>query len=202
MISFSFIRRSLLIALACAAPFFVVGWLVVTRASGEWAAAGSALFGIVLFITGAVIVAPAIAEWITEPRGSLYTPSGHADHPAPLYGIAETLRDRGDYEGALARLDEIAKDFPHELDAYIKMIDIAMENLRDLPRAETLYHRGTQALRNHGDKTALTLTYQALAAHHRDPAHPHPLRPLHLPSKARLPVIPRDPTRAPPRANH
>jgi tetratricopeptide (TPR) repeat protein len=194
MSNFSFIRRPLLISLACAAPFFAGGWLIVTRASGGWEAAGPALLGMGLFIIGAIIVAPSIAAWIAEPAGSLYMPSGHFDHPAPMYGIADALRAKGDHEGAMAYLEQITRDYPQELDAYVKMIDIAVLDLHSLPRAEAVYHRATHALGNDGDKAALTVMYQALTSRYKDPAHPDPVRPLSLPIKSR----PVDPAFSPP----
>jgi hypothetical protein len=195
---YSFIRRSLLIALVCAAPFFILGWLIVTRADGGWEAVGPVLFGMFLLIVGAVIVAPSIAEWIAEPAGSLYTPSGQADYSTPMYGIADALRAKGNYEDALDYLHHIVHTNPRELDAYVRMIDIAVVDLHDLARAEALYHRGTHAMGNDGDKAALTVMYQALASRYKDPAHPTPARPIALPSRFHGPVPPHRVPPAPP----
>lgn len=192
-----FIRRSLLLALVCAAPFFITGWLIVTRVSEGWASVGPALSGLFLLIVGAVIVAPSLAEWIAEPAGSLYTPSGHADCATPMYGIADALRAKGDYEGALDYLHQVTKAHPQELSAHVRMIDIAVVDLHDLPRAESLYHRGTHALGNDGDKAALTVMYRALASRYKDPAHPTPSRTPSLPLRFHAPR-PHHPPSAPP----
>lgn len=177
------IRRSLLLRLGLSLPFFVAGWLMATRASGGWAAAGPALIGMGMILAGAVIVAPGLATLIAEPAGSIYMPTDHADRPAPMYGIADARRAKGDYEGAMLHLDSIAVSDPQQLDAYVKMIDIAVVDLRDLKRAETAYHRGIAALANDGDKSALSVMYRALMSRYKDPARPQAIRPLPLPSR-------------------
>ena len=176
------ILRSLALRSLCSSPFWIVGWVLILRADGGWAAAGPAIIAMAFFIAGAIIVAPALAELVAEPTGSLYLPPDHAKHPAPMYGIADARRAKGDYEGALAYLDEIATAHPLELDAYVKMIHVAALDLHDLPRAEAAYHRGVKALPNDGDKAALTVMYQALVSRYKDPTRPEPVRTISLPT--------------------
>ena len=184
MTNYSTILRSLAVRCLFAVPLWSVGWRLVPPVDGGWEAAGPALFAMAFFIAGARIVAPAIAELVAEPAGSLYLPAECADHPAPMYGIADARRAKGDYAGALAYLDEIAKATPQELDAYVKMIHIAAVDLHDLPRAEAAYHRGVKAMPTDGDKAALTVMYRALTSRYKDPTQPEPVRTVSLPGKS------------------
>jgi len=183
MTNYPSILRSLALRCLCSSPFWLLGWVLVMRADGGWAAAGQLMIAMALFITGAVIVAPAIAELVAEPVGSLYLPADNADHPAPMFGIADALRAKGDYEAALAYLDQIAAAHPHELDSYVKMIHVAALDLHDLPRAEAAYHRGVKAMPTDGDKAALTVMFQALTSRHKAPTRTESGRAPSLPTK-------------------
>ncbi len=180
MTNYTSILRSLVLRCVCSCPFWIAGWVLIKRADGGWAAAGTLMIAMALFIAGASIVAPAIAELVAEPTGSLYMPPGHAEHPAPMYGIVDARRAKGDYEGAMTYLEEIAAATPHDLDAYVKMVHIAAVDLHDLSRAETAYHRGIKAMPTDGDKSALTVMYRALVSRYKDPTRPEPVRTIPL----------------------
>ncbi len=180
MNQYPFILRSLVMRLLCAGPFFALGAWLVLRADNGWAATVPVLQGLASFIIGAVILAPALAEWVAEPAASLYMPTDHADSPVPMYGIADALRTRGDYEGAMAYLGKILSDHPHELDAYVKMIQIAILDLRDLSRAAAVYRLGIDAMPTDGDKAALTVMYQALMSRYTAPVRRAASRPLRI----------------------
>ena len=176
MTNYPSILRSLGLRLLCAIPFWALGWRLVTHADGGWAAAGPVMIAMALFITGAVIVAPVLATLVSEPTGNLYMPADYAENPAPMYGIADARRAKGDYAGALAYLDEIATATPHEIDAYVKMIHISAVDMHDLARAEAAYQRGVKAMATDGDKAALTIMYRALVSRYKDPTQPEPVR--------------------------
>lgn len=183
MTNYPAILRSLVIRCLCATPLWVVGWVIVTRADGGLAAAGPVLFAMLLFVGGAIIVARAIAALVAEPTGNLYMPAVHAEHPAPMYGIADARRAKGDYKGAMAYLDEIAAATPQEFAVYVKMIHIAAVDLHDLRRAEAAYQRGVKAMPTDGDKSALTVMYRALISRYKDPSQPEPVRAISFPEK-------------------
>jgi len=113
-------------------------------------------------IVGALIVAPPLAELFAEPTGSLFWPSDQYDRPQPQYSIPQSKRARGLYEEAMAGFEKIAAEYPGETQPYVEMIDIAIVNLPDLPRAKAILQRGFSVLKKDEDREALVRMFCAI----------------------------------------
>ena len=164
-----------LIRLAVAAPFFAGGWFLMSRRAGA-GTAGFVLLALGMFLTGSVIVGPSLARLLAEPWGSLFSPDSYYAGPLPMYGIPESRRGKGDFEGALEGFAEIAAKYPREVRPYVEMIDIAIRDLRDETRAHEAYEKGMAVLRREEDRTYLTRMYQAIRSRLQPAQRPPPPR--------------------------
>ncbi len=96
------------------------------------------------FVIFARVVAPTVAHHITLMTQNLYHPNHKVDHHiTPIYGEAQTAKNRGNYYQAIEIYKAIALDFPDETKPYIEMIAIARNSLKDEGLAHSCY---TQAL--------------------------------------------------------
>lgn len=149
-----------------ASPFFALGYYILFRASdsgdGVVGAFDLSLFGFAGIILGAIIVAFPLARLAAEASGNLFWPGKHFDRRQPMYGAPRTKRARGDYEEAMAGFEQIASDYPGELQAYVEMIEIAIVNLKDADRANTIYQRGVAAMKSQESKEKLAGMYSAV----------------------------------------
>ena len=130
-----------------AALFFWLGWYLLIHGN-----IGGAFIACAVFILGAVIIAPSLAELFAEPTGNLFWPSAQYDRPQPAYSIPQSKRARGLYEEAMAGFEKIAEEYPQEVQPYVEMIDLAIVNLHDPKRANAIFHRGVDALTKDEDR--------------------------------------------------
>lgn len=162
--------RQWLTSIVLATPCFVAGWLLVPRA-GSWDALLPILGAMLCFIVGACILAFPIAHAFSEPWGALYFSTRMPDGKTPMYGIPQSKRKKGEYEGAMAAYEAILAEYPTELRAYVEMMDLAVMDLRDVSRAERIYDRGLLAIQNEDDRRALSAMYQAISSRLALPRH-------------------------------
>lgn len=181
-----------LVRTVIAAPFFLIGWFLISRRAGIQGTAGFVLLAVALFLAGAVIVGPALARLLAEPWGSFFAPEAYYDRPQPMYGIPEAKRHKGQLEEAMQDYDAIAEQYPRDVRPYVEMIDIAVRELRDETRAQAVYERGMQRLRREEDRTHLSRMYQAIRSRPAA-AHPAPLPAI----KRRGPATPSNPPPGP-----
>lgn len=146
--------------LLLALPFFVLGAggrLIGAPAEANPLGAGLAagLLSTASILVGAIIVARPLARLAAEPWGALFFPSAQFDKPQPMYGIPEARRKEGKFEEAIAGFAGIAEQDPQEVRAYAAMIDVAIVNLKDLPRGEAILAEGLTALTQREDRERL-----------------------------------------------
>ncbi len=156
---------SLLVRVGVAGSVLLVGLVVLGRAAGAGSpAAGYAigLFGCAIIITGAIILAFPIARLLAEPVGSLFYPGKRLSRPVPMYSIPQSKRKSGLYEEAMSGFEQIAADYPTEVQPYIEMIDIAVMDLKDPDRANEIYRRGVSVLKKQQDRESLATMYSAI----------------------------------------
>jgi tetratricopeptide (TPR) repeat protein len=137
------------------------GWWLLATADGGWAAFPRLLFGMASMVAFAILLASPIAGLFAEPSGSIFYPGRRLSRPLPMYSIPESKRARGDYEEAMTGFEAIAADYPDELKPYIAMIEIAIENLKDADRANAIFQRGIELLKDADDKDTLARMYRA-----------------------------------------
>lgn len=149
--------------LALAAALFGAGWRVIPR-EGSWEAVLSILGAMGLFLLGACLLAFPLAEWSAAPWGSLYFTNAKPRGKAPVYGIPQARRKKGQFEEAMQAYEAITREYPGQLQAYVEMMDMAVVDLRDLGRAERIYERALLDIQNEGDRRALSAMYRAIAS--------------------------------------
>lgn len=91
-----------------------------------------ASIGLVLFFIFGI---PLIRR-LGESAGGLYTAGGRAIRVHPEYSVAEARVKKGRYAEAVAEYREVIAKFPDDIYAHVKIADIAIEHLNDLPLAE------------------------------------------------------------------
>ncbi len=139
-----------------AGVLFVVAWHLL-KAGGAF----PMLAGLGLAVSGAMLLAPLLAILIASPTGSLFYPRGRATHE-PRYSGAIGRRMREHYADAIDEYQSIANEFPNELYPHIGMLEIALNDLQDVERADAIVRRGLQRLKNEADRAQLLRTHRAL----------------------------------------
>lgn len=62
--------------------------------------------------------------------------------------LSRARRIQGKFEEALGTYDEIVREYPQEIRAYLDMLDIAINDLRDAARAESISRMAVAALKD------------------------------------------------------
>lgn len=118
--------------------------------------------GFACFFIAAIILARPVSRLIAEPTGGLFYPTAQYDRPQPMYSIPETLRKQGNFEEAMAKLEEIADQYPDEVKPYVEMLNIAVLNLKDMRRAERIYLRGITSLEDKEKREMLAHVFRII----------------------------------------
>ena len=115
------------------------------------------LLSIPFLIAGvAILMAKPFADLFGVGAGSLFYPNSHYDRPQPIYGIPTARRKEGHFEEALLGFHQITAEHPQEVPAWIQLVDIAANDLNDLPRAKAYFHSGLNHLNAEADRNRLT----------------------------------------------
>jgi hypothetical protein len=62
----------------------------------------------------------------------------------------------------MAGFEQIAEEYPEEVDPYVHIIDVSIVNLRDPNRANRIFQHGIEALKTDEDKERLARAYRAI----------------------------------------
>jgi len=147
--------RSVLVELAwCAlfaSPFFAVG------ISGYFY-----VFSPVFILLGAIILAFPMAGFLAHPAGLIYHKFGKTKGPQAVYSIPRARRKFEQYEESVEEYEKIVQQFPDEVEAWIEMLEVVVEDLKDMDRAERIYHTGIWNLSSVEMKPVLTKAFQAM----------------------------------------
>jgi hypothetical protein len=113
--------------LVVAVPSFAIGAYALLRIGGVPGLLGSLPF----LVIGALAVAPPLCELCAIPLSSMFWPSTHYARPQPMYSVPLAKRQRGDLEGAMAAYRAIAAEYPEEIQPYLCMLSIAINDMRN-----------------------------------------------------------------------
>ena len=147
-----------------AAPLFAIGWHLIGAAKDGWGSIPHLFFAMACFVVSAVIVAPPIARLISEPTGSIYYSEKRYIRPLPMYGVPESLREKGRYEEAMSEYEKIAEQYPEEIKPYIEMMDIAIVNFKDYEHAKAIFKRGLSSLQDDKNRDVLKIAYTTVTS--------------------------------------
>ncbi len=85
-----------------------------------------------LFLAAGALYGHIVLSLLSHAFVGMFLPSGHNTPQTPKYGAAEALEQQGDYEGAVAEYEAVARTFPKDPKAALRIGD----NLVRLGRAE------------------------------------------------------------------
>ena len=164
MKNFYKILINLVIRVLIAAPFFAIGWHLIAAAKDGWSSMPHLFFAMACFVVSAVLVAPPIARFISEPAGSIYYSEKRYIQPPPMYNVPESLREKGRYLEAMSEYEKIAEQYPEEIKPYIEMMDIAIVNFKDPEHAKAIFKRGLSALPDDKNRDVLKIAYATVTS--------------------------------------
>jgi hypothetical protein len=121
----------------------IVGWLcwVVEPwkdAPMVWSDVIAVLFGGICLT---VVWRESIASIVAKPFTAIYDGGDVEIEPRPYYSIAEAKRKRGLYNESVAEIRKQLDKFPTDLEGQLKLAEVQVENLNDLPGAELTIRR-------------------------------------------------------------
>lgn len=131
------------LALKWVATVLILGWLAWavepwSKAPMVWSDVIAVLFGGICLT---VVWRESIANIVARPFTSLYDGGDAEIEPRPYYSIAEARRKRGLYPEAVAEIRRQLEKFPTDCEGQLKLAEIQVENLNDLPGAELTIQR-------------------------------------------------------------
>jgi len=85
-----------------------------------------------LFLATAALYGHVLLSLLSHAFVGMFLPSGHNTPQTPKYGAAEALEQKGDYEGAVAEYEAVARMFPKDPKAALRIGD----NLARLGRTD------------------------------------------------------------------
>ena len=122
------------------------------------------LFALMFFIGAVAIAARPIVYVLTRKSGSLFFPDDGSRKPPPAYSAAQAYRIKGDFAGALRLYEQIVATHPHELRAYVAIVEIALGNVGDAALAQRMLDSGLAAIPSENNRRHLQESYdEALA---------------------------------------
>jgi hypothetical protein len=159
----STVRRNVVISLGIASLLFFAGWRLMPT-EGSWGAIFPILGGILCFLLGACVLAVPLASSVADPWGSFYFSTRMPDGKAPMYGIPQSKRKKGQFREAMAAYEAITLEYPTELRAYVEMMDLAVVDLNDLWQAEQIFAKAQLAIQNEDDRRSLEAMHRAITS--------------------------------------
>jgi len=128
------------------------------------ASIGYFLFGMAIFVVAAIIMGTPLAGLVAEFIGNIFYPSEHYDKPQPVYGIPDAKRLKGLYQEAFDDFQKLSEEHPQEIKAYLEMIEIAIEDMKNPDLASSVYERGVQALEKEEAKEILSKRFKEISS--------------------------------------
>jgi hypothetical protein len=135
---------------------FSIGWWMVSRTmiTGD-ANIVMVAIAVVLMTAPGFIIAPPIARFLGNYMGSLFYPDATHVRPPPVYSLPRARRIQGHFEESLALYRKIVEEHPQETQAYLDMLDITIDDLRDFARAEKIAHSAIAVLKSPQDRARI-----------------------------------------------
>ena len=123
---------------------------------------GMVLAASLCFMIAAIFLAGPMAAFLAQPFGNLFFPADEYDRPQPLYSLAEAQARRSEFETAMTTYEGIAESFPGEIQPWLGMIEIAVQSLNDMDRAQRIFERGVAALPTPEAKETLAVMFRGI----------------------------------------
>ncbi len=124
---------------------------------------GGLLLAYAVVITGAVFLAPLIAQKAASPVARLLYAGERRRKPEAGLSVPQAHRKFRRHDKALEALEEVVAEAPDCLEAWVEMVDIAVTELHDHDRARGYVRRGRLALPSADAREALSRAFQVLS---------------------------------------
>lgn len=160
MIEFRKTVVRLLIRLALAALVAWYGRYLINTAEPGVAGVSRLLAAMLCFILAALIFAPQLLGFVAELTGGVLSGSGFGGKCRPFYRLAADKRARGRFDEAMVELEKIVDEYPQEVNAYLEMLAIAMNDLGDFEQARAICLRGKRTLTNRDEQSLVASAYR------------------------------------------
>lgn len=133
-------------------------YLIVTAEVGNYDI--SRLFAAMLcFVVAALFFVPQLLAFMADLTGGVIGGS-FGGKSRPFYRLAADKRARGRFDEAIIELEKIVDEHPQEVNAYLEMLDIAMNDLNDFEQARAICLRGKKALVKRAEKELVASAYR------------------------------------------
>lgn len=134
-----------------ALPFFIIGFLLM-------------FFNILVFpfffLLGLICMAQSFAGLASDSFAQVFMLKDNNYKPFPGYGRIEILKNKQNYEEAILELEEILENDSEQLKGWIMMLEIIINDLNNIDRAEYIYAKAQKKLNKAEQKDYLQKVYQ------------------------------------------
>jgi len=145
-----------------AVPLAGATFYLWSTAQGGFSAAPMLILSSALLILAGVILASPLAELFSQSAGNLFFPANRNTQPSPMYSIGEAKIRQGRYHEALEYYQQIAKDYPAEVEPHIQLMNLAFTYLGDRELGDSFYRAGLDQMKSERTKAMLTRMYEGL----------------------------------------
>jgi hypothetical protein len=139
---------------------FVLGWVLLSNAHG-WKDLLSICGGAFLIMSPAFVFGPKLAGFASTFVNGIFYPGRHDRHIG--YSIPEALRIQGKFDEAIKKYEDMILEFPFETEPYIRIMQIAVYDLKNMRIAENIYRKGLRTVKSEKQKSLLTNAYKELS---------------------------------------
>ncbi|OPL19578.1 MAG: hypothetical protein AVO35_09685 [Candidatus Aegiribacteria sp. MLS_C] len=119
-----------------------------------------------LVIVGTLLVGP-LSTIFAEPTGSVFNPRGKTGRPHLAFSLPESRIMNGEYREALKLYREMLEVDPRRLEVYIRILELAFEDMKEPQVALETFREGMRNLSNQRGRDILSEEYRRLRAGYR-----------------------------------
>lgn len=124
------------IPLSSAALVLVVAGVVVMAGAAASGDAGGVILGLLIVVAGGCLGGAVVSHLLGASFTGFLLGKRETPEKRPLYGVAETHEQRGRYEEAYEAWVNMLLEFPGDVKAYRRLLDLCQNRLHDIERAE------------------------------------------------------------------
>ncbi len=148
-----------------AAVAFIIGYVIFTWNLDEEDSSGkiiTMIIGAIFFAGGAGFVIWPVGRLMVSAFEAIFWPQDNYKAPAN-YKLPEWYCQQGRFAEALEEYEKIVQNYPHELDGWIGLLNVAVYYMGDVGSGEKFLQRAMKALPEASDRQALEEHYAAIA---------------------------------------
>ncbi len=137
-------------------PFFAISTLMFLSMSAI------SLLAVFPLIPPAYLLAEPLSRLVSNPFGSIFNPKPKNRQISLMFSIPEAQIMEGRYKEALDSLWKLKARDPKRLEVYIRIMNIAVNRMREIDVARNAFKEGLRNLKDLEDKKILAFEYRRL----------------------------------------